>query len=399
MKFAKAFAGNVSTIRTEAHLSVFGQTPFTDVQILALRESSRRAPHIEVTVKIPNVSENFLEETSLLEQAYRAGQTVTPQPNTLTLTERVDQEVQVRSLTVYLASAEVTTDNEGRSATCNFVSIDGLMALMSVLAEGQSSEPAIFDNTRPIDEVWNESFSLDIRSAIDYHPVRAATGLDWSNDDAPTDSLSRLVIDLEEDLTYWQIASMIAQMFGRYVRQDEKKALAWTAAPFVRYDRPTLDLNSLRTIVSDVRATNTETFGDVIEFYWNTTILNDYGREIVERSRRIGRRSTVLGKVTRIPIQPRASTNTALLNRARDLFLQDKETRKITTLLDVTAEVGTRVKIGDSFRYIAEIDHDIEAGTTTLDLRSHYTLSGSDGKIWSDINLAWSSQSGTWADI
>lgn len=377
----------ISVTTIEAELTLPGSTSSlsrTDLELLSLSESSQSAPYFEASVRVNNMTLSELKRISIVDQKYYFNQTVAPRASRLTVRQYSDGVVNERTWYCYAISGTHTKNEEGENAVINLVSLDALMTLTNVLWEGQKSTAVIFEAGKDIDSTWNEAFNYQMANNNDYSFIRAQTGLSWNDHSSPGPN-TRLSYGTTEDVTYWQIASTIAQLFGKYIRQHTENPLAWQAADFVDYSLPTMRLNYHKNIYEEVTETAADTWGDVVDFTWETTKINDYGRELVKTVSRIGKRSRLLGKVREVEIQPRAAQNYDLLTRAHEMIRDRTWKQTVTTLLDLEARVGMRVETLDGYFYIASVQHNGEDGTTTLQLDSHYSLAEAGEHIWGDL--------------
>lgn len=381
MDFAPDFqTSSLYSVKTSATITGTGIS--ADARVLSFRKNSRETPvvHAVVEFAISGFTSSELARFSPLEISYaRSGGVVTagrPALVTLRLDETVESSrgTTTRTRTEYLhvIKASMMRDVEaGQMMRLELASIDAVMSLTEVLWEGQISENVRFAPGTPVDTTWNANFNTNLSRAADWSYISAETGLTWSEYDAPGASASVSIPD-NEPLTLLDVANSVAQLWGRYVTQGTSYR-SWATQRFVRDDLPVIDLTAFKTIISETYATNSTDWGDIVDFEWiEKTPTADGGIDEVRHVRRVGSRNSIMSNVIRVPIRPEAARVPALLEAARDGINSNRIDASVTSVIDITAQLGQKVTTIIGERYIAGFEHDFEAGTTTLELRYQF---------------------------
>lgn len=368
--------------RINASVSISGSGISTEATLVSFHNSSQTTPVVQAVVEFPisSFDKATIARYSPLEKNYTNSFGVVsagrPVLVVLTLSQIVEAGTSVttrtRAFSLHSVSATMIRDTaKGALMRLTLASIDGLMSLQEVLWEGQTSVPPRFSPAQPVDTTWNNNFNTTLSRAADWSFISAATGLTWAEYDAPPASTS-LSIPTNEPITYLDMASSVAQLWGRYVTQADS-VYSWKAERFAREDLAVVDVTTYQTLVSEEYGTNVTDWADVVDFECVERVRGADGMiEEARRVKRVGSRSNIVSRVARVPIQAAAAKNQALLERARKGIAANTLSARITTLLDITTQLGQRVNTLAGELYVAGIDHDFDAGTTTLDLRYQF---------------------------
>lgn len=341
------------------------------VRILRFDESSRRAPVTQVDVAIAGMTIADYQMFEPLAKPFSNNEGARPEILELTISETMSGVTYTRTLSLFAAKAEWSWPTG--ELTLSLVSIDGVMTLQEVLWEGQISLEPRFYPAEPVDTTWNRNFNTLLSRAADWQFITAATGLTWQEYDAPPANTS-LTVKHADPITYWEIASSLAQLWGRYVVQGPTP-YSWTTRKFARTDLTARNLTYLTTILEERYSTNTD-WADVIDFTWEQSTLDAATgeRETSTRSKRVGSRSSVISRAKRLDIQRSAASNKNLLESAREGIRLNQTDVSVVMLLDVTIELGQKLitKVGEL--YVSSISHNLDAGTSTLELRGEFPV-------------------------